>query len=135
MLYKLFLTDIKEGIAHTIVWAQGGQKDLVQRKALWMQDLAEVQALQGKELLLADIMKEEMAHQIHVSVLSQLPFWHADEIKVHSEEIKPLSTLLERQQAILEKVQEQQVVSLKTLSSASSNMAWGTTKGAIWNSA
>ena len=88
-----------------------------------MQDLAEAQALQGKELLLADIMKEEMAHKIQVSVLSQLHFWHADEIKVHSEEIKHISTLLERQQAILKEVQEQQVVSLKTLSSASSNMA------------
>ena len=68
----------------------------------------EAQALQGQEALLADIIEEEMAHRTQVSVLSQLHLQQAKEIKSQSEEIRRLSTLLEKQQAILERVQEQQ---------------------------
>ena len=49
-----------------------------------------------------------MAHWTQVSVLSQLHLQQAEEIKTQSEEIRWLSTLLEKQQAILERVQEQQ---------------------------
>ena len=49
-----------------------------------------------------------MAHWVQVSVLSHLHLQQAKEIKSQSEEIRCLSTLLEKQQAILEKVQEQQ---------------------------
>ena len=49
-----------------------------------------------------------MTHQTKVSVLSQLHLQQAREIKSQSDEIKHLSTLLEKQQAILERVQEQQ---------------------------
>ena len=49
-----------------------------------------------------------MAHQTQVLVLSQLHIKQAKEIKSQSNEIRHLSTLLEKQQAILEKVQEQQ---------------------------
>ena len=49
-----------------------------------------------------------MAHQTQVLVLALLHLWQVEEIRVHSEEIKHLSTLLERRQAILEKVQEQE---------------------------
>ena len=68
----------------------------------------EAQALQGKEALLADTIEEEMAHWTQVSVLSHLHLQHAKEIKSQSDEIRCLSTLLEKQQNILEKVQEQQ---------------------------
>ena len=70
--------------------------------------MAEAQALQGKEALLADIIEEGMAHQTQVSVLSHLHLQQAKEIKSQSDEIRYLSTLLEKQQAILEQVQEQQ---------------------------
>ena len=49
-----------------------------------------------------------MAHQTQVSVLSHLHLQQAEEIKSKSNEIRHLSTLLEKQQAILERVQEQQ---------------------------
>ena len=49
-----------------------------------------------------------MAHQTQVLVLSQLQIQQAKEIKSQSDEIRHLPTLLEKQQAILEKVQEQQ---------------------------
>ena len=49
-----------------------------------------------------------MAHRTQVLVLSQLHLQQAEEIKSQSEEIRHLSTLLEKQQAILERVQEQQ---------------------------
>ena len=68
----------------------------------------EAQALQGNEALLADIIEKEMAHQTQVSVLSNLHLQWAEEIKSQSNEIRCLSTLLEKQQAILERVQEQQ---------------------------
>ena len=49
-----------------------------------------------------------MAHQTQVSVLSHLHLQQAKEIKSHSDGIRHLYTLLEKQQAILENVQEQQ---------------------------
>ena len=49
-----------------------------------------------------------MAHQTQVLVLSHLHLQQAEEIKSQSDEIRHLSTLLEKQQAILERVQEQQ---------------------------
>ena len=54
------------------------------------------------------VIKEEVAHQMQVSVLSQLHLQQAKEIKAQSEEINCFSTLLQRQQTILEKVQLQQ---------------------------
>ena len=56
----------------------------------------------------ADIIEEEMAHKTQVLVLSHLHLQQAEEIKSQSDEIRCLSTLLEKQQAILERVQEQQ---------------------------
>ena len=49
-----------------------------------------------------------MAHQTQVSVLSQLHLQQAKVIKSKSDEIRHLLTLLEKQQAVLNKVQEQQ---------------------------
>ena len=83
------------------------QQELVQQRASLQQESAETQAHQGKEALLANIIEEEMALQTQVLVSSQLHLWQAMEIKSQSDEIKCLSTLLEKQQAILEKVQEQ----------------------------
>ena len=61
-----------------------------------------MQAIQGKEALLADIVKEEMAHWTQVLVLSQLHLQQVKELKSQSDEIRCLPTLLEKQQAILE---------------------------------
>ena len=93
-------------MGHNIERAQALHEDLVQRRAS-LYHSAEAQALQGQEALLADIIEEEMAHQTQVLVLSQLHLQQAEEIKTLSEEIRWLSTLLEKQQAILERVQEQ----------------------------
>ena len=49
-----------------------------------------------------------MAHQTQVLFLSHLHLKQAKEIRSQSNEIRCLSTLLEKQQAILERVQEQQ---------------------------
>ena len=67
-----------------------------------------MQVLEGKGALLAYIIKEEMAHWTQVLVLSHLHLQQAEEIKSQSDEIRCLSTLLEKQQAILERVQQQQ---------------------------
>ena len=75
---------------------------LAQRRASLLQDSVEVQALKGEEELLAEIVEKEMAHQMQVSVLSHLHLRQAEEIKVQSNEIKRLSTLLEKQQTLLE---------------------------------
>ena len=53
-------------------------------------------------------MKKKWPHWTQVSVLSHLHLQQAKEIEAHSEDIKRLSALLERQQTILEQVQEQQ---------------------------
>ena len=94
-------------MGHNIERALALQEDLSQRKASLQHHSAEAQALQGQEALLADII-EEMAHRTQVSVLSQLHLQQAKEIKSQSDEIRWLSTLLEKQQAILERVQKQQ---------------------------
>ena len=104
----LALSNREEGMGHNIKRAQVLQEDLSQRRASLQHHSAEAQALQGQEALLADIIEEEMAHQMQVSVLSQLHLQQAEGIKSQSEEIRHLSTLLEKQQAILERVQEQQ---------------------------
>ena len=99
---------MEEGVGQNIERAQALQENLSQRRASLQLQSAEAQALQGQEALLADIIEEEMAHRTQVSVLSQLHLQQAKEIKTQSEEIRQLSTLLEKQQAILERVQEQQ---------------------------
>ena len=93
---------------HNAERAQELQEELPQQRASLHQDSAEAQALKGKEALLANIIEEEMAHWTQVSVLSHLHLQHAKEIKSQSSEIRLLSTLLEKQQTILEKAQEQQ---------------------------
>ena len=104
----LALSNMEEGMGHNVERAQALQEELVQRRASLDHDSAEAQALQGQEALLANIIEEEMAHRTQVSVLSHLHLQQAKEIKSQSEEIRCLSTLLEKQQAILEEVQEQQ---------------------------
>ena len=77
-------------------------------KGLFTAGISRGKALQGKEALLADIIEEEIAHWTKVLVLSCLHLQQAKEIKSQSNEIRCLFTLLEKQQAILERVQEQQ---------------------------
>ena len=60
--------------------------------------LQRLKALKGQEELLAEIVEDEMAHQMQVSVLLHLHLLQAEEIKAQSDEIERLSTLLERQQ-------------------------------------
>ena len=98
---------MEEGMGHNAERAQELQDELAQRRASLHHDSAEAQALQG-EALLANIIEEEIAHWTQVSVLSHLHLQQAKEIKSQSDEIRHLSTLLEKQQAILERVQEQQ---------------------------
>ena len=87
---------------------RGLQEGITQRRASLLQDSAEAQALKGQEELLAEIVKEEMAHRTQVSVLSHLHLRQAEEIRAQSGEIKRLSTLLKEQQTLLEQVQETQ---------------------------
>ena len=107
-LQALALIDIKERMGHNVTRAQGLQEELAQRRASLLQDSAEAQALKGQEELLVEIVEEEMAHQTQVSVLSHLHLRQTEEIKAQSNEIKRLSTLLEKQQTPLEQVQENQ---------------------------
>ena len=58
-------------MGHNAERAQALQDELAQRRASLHHDSTEAQALQGKEVLLADII-EEMAHQMQVSILSHL---------------------------------------------------------------
>ena len=104
----LALNNVEEGMGDNILRAQELQWELAQERAPLDQELAEAQALQGKEALLADIIEEEMTHTTQVLVLSHLHLQQAKEIKSQSSEIRHLSTLLKKQQAILEIVQEQQ---------------------------
>ena len=71
-IQALTLSDMREEMGCNVL------KVPAQRRA----SLSEAQALQGKEALLADTIKEEMAHQTQVSVLSYLHLWLAKEIKV-----------------------------------------------------
>ena len=107
-LQALALSDIKEGMGHNVIRAQGLQEEIAQRRASLLQDSAEAQALKGQEELLAEIVKEEMAHWTQVSVLSHLHLRQAEEIRAQSGEIKRLSTLLKEQQTLLEQVKENQ---------------------------
>ena len=107
-LQALALSDIEEGMGHNLIRAQGLQGEFAQRRASLLQDSAEAQALKGQEELLAEIVKEEMAHRTQVSVLSHLHLRQAEEIRAQSNEIKRLSTLLKEQQTLLEQVQENQ---------------------------
>ena len=72
------------------------QHELAQWRASLHQESAEAQDLQDKEALLADITKEEMAHQTQVSVLSHLHLQQTKEIKSQSNEIRHPSNLLEK---------------------------------------
>ena len=94
----LALSNMEEGMGHNVERAQALQEELVQRRASLHHDSVEAQALQGQEALLADIIEEEMVHWMQVSVLSHLHLQQAEEIKSQSEEIRCLSTLLEKQQ-------------------------------------
>ena len=107
-LQALALSDIEEEMGHNVTRAQGLQEELAQRRASLLQDSAEAQALKGQEKLLAEKVEEEMAYQTQVSFLSHLHLRQAEEIKSQSNEIKRLSTLLEKQQPLLEQVQENQ---------------------------
>ena len=80
----LALCNIKEGLGHNAESAQELQKELVQQRASLHQESAEVQALHGKEALLADIIEEEMAHWTQVLVLSHLHLQQTKEIKSQS---------------------------------------------------
>ena len=92
----LDLSTIKDGMGNNAGRAQELQKELAQGRASLHQDLAEAQALQGKEALLANIIEEEMAHQTQVLVLSHLYLQQAKEIKSQSDDIRHLSTLVEK---------------------------------------
>ena len=121
----LALSDIKEGMGHNGTAAQGLQEDLAQRRASLLQDSAEAQTLKGQEELLAEIVEEEMAHQMQVSVLSHLHLRQAEEINVQSDEIKRLSTLLEKQQTLLEQVLEkQQWSSVSSVQRVQTSTSW-----------
>ena len=71
-LQALALSNIKEGMGHNPTRAQELQEELAQRRASLLKHSAEAQALKGQEELLAEIVEEEMAHQMQVSVLSHL---------------------------------------------------------------
>ena len=107
-LQVLALSDIEEGMGHNVTRAQGLQEELAQRRTSLLQDSAEAQALKRQEELLAEIVEEEMAHWTQVSVLSHLHLRQAEGIRAQSDEIKRLSTLLEKQQTLLEQMQENQ---------------------------
>ena len=114
-------------MGYNVTRAQGLQEELAQRRSSLLQDSAEAQALKGQEELLAEIVEEEMAHQMQVSVLSHLHLRQAEEIKAQSDEIKRLSTLLEKHQTLLEQVQEQQQqssVSQVQRAQPSTSMSW-----------
>ena len=87
-MQALALSNIEEGMGQNVTRAQGLQEELAQRRASLLQVSAEAQDLKGKEALLAEIVEEEMAHQMQVSVLSYLHLQQAEEIKAQSEEIK-----------------------------------------------
>ena len=84
------------------------QQDSAQGGISLSQETAGAQALQGKEAMLYSIIDEELVLWTQVLVLLQLHLQQVKEIKLQYEEISHLSTLLERQQIIQEKVQEQQ---------------------------
>ena len=80
----LVLSNIEEGMGHNAERAQELQEELAQQRASLIQESVEVQALQGKEALLANITEEEMAHRTQLLVLSHLHLQQATEIKSQS---------------------------------------------------
>ena len=93
---------------HNAERAQILQEELAQLRASLHQELAEAQALQDKEALLANIIEEEIANWKQLLVLSHLDLQQAEEIKSQSNEIRCLSTLLEKT-AGYPGVQDQQI--------------------------
>ena len=71
-----------------------------------------------------EIVEEEMVHQTQVSTLSHLHILQAEEINAQSKEIKRLSTLLERQETVLEQVQEQQQSSVSQVPKVQPTTSW-----------
>ena len=71
-IQALILSDMEEGMGQNVARAQRLQLEVAQRRACLSQELAEAQALQGKEALLTDIIEEEIAHQTQVPVPSHL---------------------------------------------------------------
>ena len=59
-------------MGQNVTRAQGLQEELAQRRASLLQDSAEAQALKGQAALLAEIVEEEMANWMQVSVLLHL---------------------------------------------------------------
>ena len=80
-MQALALSNIEEGMGQNVTRAQGLQEELAQRRVSILQDSAEALALKGQESLLAEIVEEEMAHWMQVSVLSHLHHQQAKEIK------------------------------------------------------
>ena len=66
VIQAIALINMKEGLGCNVMRAHGLQQDLAQGRASLYQEFAEAQAIQGKELLLADIIEEEMSHQTQV---------------------------------------------------------------------
>ena len=77
----LTLSNIEESMGHNADRAQKLQQKLAQQRATLCQELVEEQALHGKEALLADIIKDEKAHQTQALVLLHLHLHQAEEIK------------------------------------------------------
>ena len=80
-LQALSLCNIAEAMEHIVERAQEIQQKLAQRSSSLEKELAKAQTLQGREALVADKIKVEMAHQTQLSVLSQLYLCQAKEIK------------------------------------------------------
>ena len=81
----LSLSNIKESMGHNVKRAQELQLELVQWRTSLHQELAEAQVLHGKEVLLASIIEEEMAHQTQVSVFSHYHLQQDKEVKTQSD--------------------------------------------------
>ena len=123
-IQTLTLSDMEEGMGQNIAKAQGLQQGLAQRRASLSQELAKAQALQGKEALLADLVEEEMAHQIQVLFLSHLHLRQDKEIKAQSKEIKQFSTLVERHKPSWNMSRNSRVVSFRYLTLSHLDPSW-----------
>ena len=105
----LALSNNEEGMEHNVESAQELQEDFSSVKGPhYTRSWQKCKPFRAKEALLSDIIEEEMAPQTQVSVLSHLHHQQAKEIKSHSDEMRCLSPMMEKQHAILERVQEQQ---------------------------
>ena len=102
-LQTLSLGVIVEGMGHNVHEGSRITAGVGSEKGLIRIGIGQsTKPLHGKEALLAGIIEEKMAQQTQVSVLSQLHLCHAKDIKSQSDEMRCLSTLFEKQQAILE---------------------------------